>query len=363
MGKIAQIWAGIQTVLLPYLGQCLEERLTRKQSGLVAILEVVRIEEHVPSGALQWMGRRREDRRALARAFVAKCVYNLPTTRLLVEMLRTQTNLRRICGWDWAGAVPSESTFSRAFAQFSSTKLADRVHEALVAEYFEGELVCHIARDATEIRAREKPIPRPPAPPHQPKKRGRPRKGEVREKVPIRMEQQVAQTAQEASAELPTACDVGTKRNSKGYKESWIGYKLHLDVADGGLPTAALTTSASLHDSQVAIPLEKLTARRVTSLYSLMDAAYDAKLIRQVVWELGHVPIVDVNGRGKAVPGFDPATAVRYQARTMVERAYGRLKDEFGGRQVRVRGHSKVHAHLMFGLIALFADQLLKLTT
>lgn len=47
----------------------------------------------------------------------------------------------------------------------------------------------------------------------------------------------------------------------------------------------------------------------------------------------------------------------------MVERAYSRLKDDFGGRQVRVRGHRKVHAHLMFGVPALFADQLLQLVT
>jgi hypothetical protein len=41
----------------------------------------------------------------------------------------------------------------------------------------------------------------------------------------------------------------------------------------------------------------------------------------------------------------------------------GRLKDEFGGRQIRVRGACKVMAHLMFGVLALTADQLLKLIT
>ena len=46
----------------------------------------------------------------------------------------------------------------------------------------------------------------------------------------------------------------------------------------------------------------------------------------------------------------------------MVERVYSRLKDEFGGRTVRVRGASKVMAHLMFGVLALTVDQLLKLT-
>jgi len=46
----------------------------------------------------------------------------------------------------------------------------------------------------------------------------------------------------------------------------------------------------------------------------------------------------------------------------MVERVYSRLKDEFGARVVRVRGASKIMAHLIFGVLALTVDQLLKLT-
>ena len=45
----------------------------------------------------------------------------------------------------------------------------------------------------------------------------------------------------------------------------------------------------------------------------------------------------------------------------MVERVNARLKDEFGARTVRVRGAVKVMAHLMFGVLALTADQLLRL--
>ena len=59
--------------------------------------------------------------------------------------------------------------------------------------------------------------------------------------------------------------------------------------------------SASLHDSQVAIPLIKLTSRKVTYLYDLMDAAYDAKRIEETNRECGHVPITDKNGRGQEV--------------------------------------------------------------
>ena len=69
-------------------------------------------------------------------------------------------------------------------------------------------------------------------------------------------------------------------QDSKGYKSTWVGYKLHLDVADGQIPISCLLTSASLHDSQAAIPLATLSAERTTNLYDLMDAAYDAEPIR-----------------------------------------------------------------------------------
>jgi len=55
--------------------------------------------------------------------------------------------------------------------------------------------------------------------------------------------------------EIPTACDRGTKCNAQGYKNSWTGYKLHLDTADCGVPISALLSSASMHDSLAAIPL------------------------------------------------------------------------------------------------------------
>ena len=53
--------------------------------------------------------------------------------------------------------------------------------------------------------------------------------------------------------------------------------------------------------------------------------------------------------------------AVTCHERTTVERVYGRLKEEFGGRHVRVRGHAKVLCHLMFGILALAVSQLMRL--
>ena len=54
---------------------------------------------------------------------------------------------------------------------------------------------------------------------------------------------------------------------------------------------------------------------------------------------------------------------VRYRVRTTAERANSRLKDEFGACSVRVRGYKKVACHLMFSVLLLTADQLVRLVT
>lgn len=168
-------------------------------------------------------------------------------------------------------------------------------------------------------------------------------------------------TLAENLADFPTRCDVGTKTNAKGYKTSWIGYKLHIDSIDGDIPVSAVLSSASLHDSQVAIPLAQMTAGRITSLYDLMDAAYDAPQINAYSAELGHVPIIDTNPRRGEKKEMDPAQAVRFRNRTTAERVNSNLKDNYGGRFVLVRGAAKVMTHLMFGLIAITAAQLFRL--
>jgi hypothetical protein len=93
-------------------------------------------------------------------------------------------------------------------------------------------------------------------------------------------------------SELPRQCDIGAKKNSQGNEQYWRGYKFHLDVADGQVPISAVLTSASVHDSQVAIPLVTLTSQRVVHLYELMDSAYDADDIHAHSRQLNHVPII-----------------------------------------------------------------------
>jgi len=78
--------------------------------------------------------------------------------------------------------------------------------------------------------------------------------------------------------------------------------------------------------------------------------------------ELGHVPIIpETAPPEEPAPEMDRDRARQYKGRTVAERFNSRLKDEAGGKQVRVRGHRKVHAHLMFGLLVIFADALLRL--
>jgi len=346
---LSQFWITVQVGLFGWLEAELGE-LNEKQKQVVKILELLKIESFVKrrTGV---RGRPVEDRKAIARAFLAKAVYNLETTRQLIERLGQDVSLRRICGWERSSAVPSEATFSRAFAEFAASELPARVHAAVIEQYEQPRLVGHISRDATAISAREKAA-----------KKAKVAKVAKVKAEPTRLERQQSMTLTEMLADLPCVSDCGTKRNSKGHPSYWVGYKLHLDVADGGIPISCILTSASVNDSQAAIPLATMTAARVINLYDLMDSAYDAKLIRENSMALGHVPLIDGHTRrGGVKPQFAPHEAQRYKERTTIERVFARLKEEFGARQIRVRGPSKVMASLLFGIIALTADQLLRL--
>ena len=374
-GTLTNSWDHIQCFLFPMLREEVGP-LTAQHERLVVVLEVARIETCIQL-CPGLPGRPAEDRHALARAFIAKAVLDLPTTSGLIERLAVDKTLRRLCGWERASEVPSESTFSRTFAEFADSGLPSRVHEALIKRTYKDQIVGHISRDATAIEAREKPVKTVSTAPETPKrKRGRPKKGEVvPEKEPRRLESQVGQTLAEMLADLPTCCNVGTKKNAKGYKTSWTGYKLHIDTADGDVPVSCLLTSASVHDSQVALPLAAITAARVTNLYDLMDSAFDVAEIRARSISLGHVPIIahhtrrgektaiEAEARAKRRAGYELAEDVRYNQRSSAERVNGNLKDNSGGNHVRVRGAAKVFCHLMFGILVVTVEQLMRLVT
>jgi hypothetical protein len=152
---LSAYWRKFQGELFPFLEETVGF-LTASHRDLVTVLDMTQLEAFVP----HWHGlpgRPLAERAALARALVAKAVFNLPTTWMLIERVQADKTLRRLCGWSRPSEVPSEATFSRAFAEFAESELPSRLHEALIEQTDADRLVGHISRDATAIEGREKP--------------------------------------------------------------------------------------------------------------------------------------------------------------------------------------------------------------
>jgi len=353
LAELGNLWHSIQTWLFPMLEDELGE-LDEKHREFVAVCETCAPQAHMAT--YRWVGNGcpPKDRLALCKAFIAKAVWDFPTTRDLIDAVRHRPTLRRLCGWETLAEIPGESTFSRAFTAFAQDALPQTIHHAMLQARYDDKIAGHISRDATAIHAREKAVRKEP-------KATPPPDGEQSQAPPqpTRLQRQLERPLEENLADLPRTCAWGTKKDSKGKKQTWRGYKLHLDTIDGDIPISWLLTSASLHDSQAFIPLAQMSAGRVTSLYDLADAAYDAKEIRQMSERLGHVALIDHNPRRGEKKEFSPAQAIRYRQRSSAERVNSHLHDNHGGRHVRVRGAVKVAAHLSFGLLVIAAEQLL----
>src|SRR5260370_27291740 len=98
LDRLTQFARVLQGVLFPALQEELGP-LTEKQQQVVAVLDMVHLEAFIASSS-GGVGRPLKDRRAIARAFVAKAVYHLSTTRQVLERLGCYTTLRRVCRWE-----------------------------------------------------------------------------------------------------------------------------------------------------------------------------------------------------------------------------------------------------------------------
>src|SRR6516165_3024874 len=154
-------WIGRQRRLFPHVAEEIDP-VTAKLEQLIVILDTLGLEAYVATPH-RGPGRPPEDRPAIARAFVGKAVLNIPTTVALIERLQTDRSFRRICGWERRDQLPSEAKFSRVFKEFADQALPERVHEQLIRHGLGEHLLGHLARDATEIDAREKPQRKPPS--------------------------------------------------------------------------------------------------------------------------------------------------------------------------------------------------------
>ena len=91
---LSHYWYAFQQELFPRLEGELGP-MGERYELFVAVLELVRVEALLPYFRGQ-VGRPEEDRAALARAFIAKAVFDIPTTRALIERLEVDGRLRDV---------------------------------------------------------------------------------------------------------------------------------------------------------------------------------------------------------------------------------------------------------------------------
>ena len=306
----------------------------------------------------KWSGNGRplNSRIAIAKAFIYKATFNIPTTKELVRQLHAEPVARRLCGWSSAGQIPSETGFSNANKEFAERGFSEKWFEDVVVKNHGDLHVDTISYDSAPIKVRAKAAnvkrelaklePDQPVPPND------------------RLERQLTQDAETSLAELPTECEWGQKRNAQGKKEQWKGGKYHVAVTQDGFPVAWKYTSASLHDSQVMIPLAKQASARVEHYFDLADAAYDSEIIRSASANEGTIAIIDRNRRNSKdeQPLMSETEAEIYKQRTSAERYFSHLLESHGGRTVRVRTPKKITLHLMYGTLVIAIEQLMRMT-
>ena len=346
--RLGRHWITIQAYLIPGLEDDIGE-LSEELKKFMGICELL-IDEKM-FAKYRWCGNGRppSSRISLFKAYILKAMRNYPYTKTLIAAVKESPTVRRLCGWESVADVPDKSQFSRTFKAFAKDDVGSKALAACLTEHLGRNGVMHGSHDSSEIEAREKGVTC--------KRDAR----DAERPAETRIERQQRQDEATNFAELPTDCDWGCKRNSKGKTEKWKGYKLHLVVGDGDIPLCAFLSSASMHDSQAMIPMMQRTSASFDYFYDLADAAYDAAGTRAMSQSLNHVPLIDGNPRrgekqiddiGAKFVNIVPAEAVHYRIRTGVERVFGMFKDSHGGCMVRVRGHEKVFLHLMFCILA-----------
>ena len=382
--NLSKMWRKIKNIensLFPEITEHLG-MLSSKEEKLIKILDFAEIENNV---TVVKVTNPPKDREEMARAFIAKSVYNMQTTRDLIDRLKIDRTLRVLCGWRDARSIPSESKFSRVFEEISDLNIAQKSHEQFIQKYLSDTVFMYGAGDATAIELREKPVKKEQEEEQVQSKRkpGRPKKGEkLKEKKKTILQQQKEMTStEEMLALLSTECNIGIKKNAKGFLEKWIGAKLHISAVDGDIPITAIYTSASVHDSSVALPLIKESSRKVTYLYDLLDAAYDADIIKKYSKLHEHRPIIEINPKNSKALKAQIALAKEekkkfrffnmtlnsdkhhYNQRSMVERVNAYLKDSYGCNTIYYRGATKVASVLQFAILSICIHQSLKLVT
>ena len=318
--------------------------LTSKHEQLIQVLDLIDLDEIYPQ--VMWdsdFGRPVKNRHALVASFIARAIWNMSYTKDLIAYLKVDRALRVICGFDGRTTeIPSASVFSREFAKLSRLGIAQKIQKHLIVEHCSNTLYEHVAFDASSIEVAEKD-----------------KKVAKKERT---VEAQRKNSTSKIIADLPVACNYGTKKNSNGKSYQWKGYKLHSMVNEYNIPIASIVTSASVHDSLCAIPLIRMTEERVEALYYLADKGYDSAAIRDEIIEFDKVPLIDFKCKRNGELGgeFIGNQKERYKKRTFVESHFSQLKMQYLPRYILYRGIEKVSGFLNFALSVISAIQIIK---
>ncbi len=379
--SLSKMWLkviNLEQSLFPKLQESMGT-LSPKEEKLIKILDFAQIERFVSTVQIT---NPPKDREELARAFVAKQVYNFQTTRELIDRLKIDRTLRLLCGWRHFNEIPSESKFSRVFKEFSQESIATKAHDVFIDNYLSKTLFFYSSIDSTAIELREKAVQRKKE--VKPKRRqGRPRKGEEGppKKPSILQQQENMNEVDEMLSLISTKSNTSIKQNSKGNRHRWTGGKLHLSVVDGDIPITAIYSSASVHDSSLALPLIKRSSQKINYLYDLADAAYDNKIIKTYSQKQNHRPIIDINPKNskklkaqialaksekkilQPLKLYNNSDDLHYNQRGSVERVNAYLKDNYGCNKIYYQGAQKVASVLAFAVLSVCITQSLKLVT
>lgn len=150
---IAPYWLRMLPGMFPMFDEPLGEA-NNAHFRVMATLDFIQPENWI-EGYCSGPGRPKIEREKFLRAFIAKTVLNIPTVVALLDRLRVDKVLKRICGWIFNKKIPCEGTFSNVFREFSESKICEKIHEKIITRALEDDLIFHISRDSTAISARE----------------------------------------------------------------------------------------------------------------------------------------------------------------------------------------------------------------
>ena len=276
---------------------------------------------------------------------IVKMFYAFSTITKTLEFIKSNPNIREITGIE---KVPSISVISQKKKELIRLIDFNEIQEKLIKEFYKDKIIGHLSIDSTIISSHEKAFKKEKK---NKKKRGRKKINSQDEKDLIREKKKELKldycckygNYNRFLKKLNKKCSKTCKKNSKGDKEYYIGYKIHLAVDDNGIPISSIITGANVSDYKPAIPLIRMSNERVRFLYVLMDKGYDSQEIENATKRIDSIPIIDPktkrNGFKKEM---DPCYRERYKIRTTVERANGELKECFLSNKLYSRGKDAI---------------------